>query len=58
MNKNNKNSTLLLIGLLIIIIVNILDKVIELNEFIAIGLDLIALICFIIYLIKFYKSKR
>ena len=58
MKKNNKNSILLLIGLLIIIIVNILDKVIELNEFILIGLGLIALICFIIYLIKFYKSKR
>lgn len=58
MKKNNKNSILLLIGLLIIIIVNILDKVIELNEFILIGLGLIALICFIIYLIKIYKSKR
>jgi len=58
MDKNNKNSTLLLVGLIIITIVNILDRVIELNEFIAIGLYLIALICFIIYLIKFYKSKR
>lgn len=54
MKKNNKNRILLLIGVLIIIIVNILDKVIELNEFIGIGLDLIALICFI----KFYKRKR
>ncbi len=58
MKKNNKNRIWLLIGLLIIILVNILDKVIELNEFISIGLDLIALICFIVYFIKFYKSKR
>lgn len=58
MGKNNKNSTLILSGLLILVIVNILDRVIALNGFIVIGLDVIALICFIIYLIKIYKSKK
>lgn len=58
MDKNNKNNTLISIALLMIITENILDKVIELNEFISIGLDLIALICSITYLIKFHKNKR
>ena len=56
MNKNNTDNTLLLVGLIIITMVNILEKLVELNKFIAIGLDLIALMCFIVYLIKSYKK--
>ena len=40
--NNNKGSILVLIGLVIVTTVNILDKLIELNEFVAVGLDLIA----------------
>ena len=40
--NNNKGSVLVLIGLVIVTTVNILDKLIELNEFVAVGLDLIA----------------
>ena len=49
--NNNKGSILVLIGLVIVTTVNILDKLIELNEFVAVGLDLIALVCFIVYLV-------
>ena len=51
--NNNKGSVLVLIGLVIVTTVNILDKLIELNEFVAVGLDLIALVCFIVYLVGF-----
>ena len=54
--NNNKGSILVLIGL--VTTVNILDKLIELNEFVAVGLDLIALVCFIVYLVKFFRNKK
>ena len=56
--NNNKGSALVLIGLVIVTTVNILDKMIELNEFVAVGLDLIALICFIVYLVGFFRNKK
>ena len=56
--NNNKGSVLVLIGLVIVTTVNILDKLIELNEFVAVGLDLIALICFIAYLVGFFRNKK
>lgn len=56
--NNDKGSILVLVGLVIVTTVNILDKLIELNEFVAVVLDLIALVCFIVYLVKFFRSKR
>ncbi len=56
--NNNKVSVLVLIGLVIVTTVNILDKLIELNEFVAVGLDLIALVCFIVYLVGFFRNKK
>lgn len=56
--NNNKGSILVLIGLVIVTTVNILDKLIELNEFVAVGLDLITLVCFIVYLVKFFRNKK
>ena len=56
--NNNKGSILVLIGLVIVTTVNILDKLIELNEFVAVELDLIALICFIVYLVGFFRNKK
>ena len=56
--NNNKGSVLVSIGLVIVTTVNILDKLIELNEFVAVGLDLIALICFIVYLVGFFRNKK
>ena len=56
--NNNKGSALVLIGLVIVTTVNILDKLIELNEFVAVELDLIALICFIVYLVGFFRNKK
>lgn len=59
MSENNtKGSIVVLVELLIITTVNILDKVLELNEFVAVGLDLITRVCFIICLVKFFRSKR
>ena len=56
--NNNKGSVLVLIGLVIVTTVNILDKLIELNEFVAVGLDLIAIVCFIVYSIKFFINNK
>ena len=56
--NNNKGSILVLIGLVIVTTVNILDKLIELNEFVAVGLDLIALVCFTVYLVGFFRNKK
>ena len=56
--NNNKGSILVLIGLVIVTTVNILDKLIELNEFVAVGLYLIALVCFIVYLVGFFRNKK
>ena len=56
--NNNKGSVLVLIGLVIVTTMNILDKLIELNEFVAVGLYLIALVCFIVYLVKFFRNKK
>ena len=56
--NNNKGSVLVSIGLVIVTTMNILDKLIELNEFVAVGLDLIALICFIVYLVGFFRNKK
>ena len=56
--NNNKGSVLVLIGLVIVTTVNILDKLIELNEFVVVGLDLIALVCFIVYLVGFFRNKK
>ena len=56
--NNNKGSVLVLIGLVIVTTMNILDKLIELNEFVAVGLDLIALIWFIVYLVGFFRNKK
>ena len=56
--NNNKGSILVLIGLVIVTTVNILDKLIELNEFVAVGRYLIALVCFIVYLVGFFRNKK
>ncbi|WP_302623017.1 hypothetical protein [uncultured Clostridium sp.] len=56
--NNNKGSVLVSIGLVIVTTMNILDKLIELNEFVAVGLDLIALVCFIVYLVGFFRNKK
>lgn len=53
----NKDNIFLLIGILLIIISIILNEIIEINEFITIGLKFCALIFFNIYLVKFYKNK-
>ena len=56
--NSNKGSVLVSIGLVIVTTMNILDKLIELNEFVAVGLDLIALVCFIVYLVGFFRNKK
>lgn len=55
MSENNKANLLIAVAWLIIAIEHILDKFIGLNKFLSIGLDSIALICFIAVIINCNK---
>ncbi len=55
-NKKNSKNIAVVIGLLIIILVQVLGKTVGLNGFAAIGLDFVAMACFLYYMSDMVKK--